>query len=198
MTEQFFAAKFLKSCASPSQLPAPLGPEVAFAGRSNSGKSSTLNRLCRQRGLARVSKTPGRTQQINFFGLPSGALLVDLPGYGFAKVPEAIKMQWHRLIEDYLANRTSLSGLLLIMDIRHPLTALDQQLIDWCGARSLPAHILLNKADKLGRGVTRQTIMAVERALQASAKQISVQSFSAETGEGLEELERVLTDWLRP
>ncbi|MGF1546928.1 MAG: ribosome biogenesis GTP-binding protein YihA/YsxC [Thiotrichales bacterium] len=196
--QNFNAATFLLSCAHLRQLPPATGPEVAVAGRSNSGKSSTLNRLCQRRQLARVSKTPGRTQLINYFALPSGAYLVDLPGYGFAKVPEAVRLQWERLMESYLTRRESLRGLLLIMDIRHPLTPLDLQMLDWCRARALPVHILLNKADKLGRGAQQATVLGVRRRLAEMSMNMTVQGFSASSGAGLEEAIAILEGWLTP
>ncbi|MGF1642882.1 MAG: ribosome biogenesis GTP-binding protein YihA/YsxC [Thiotrichales bacterium] len=194
--QNYNAATFVLSCAHSRQFPAATGPEVAVAGRSNSGKSSTLNRLCQRRQLARVSKTPGRTQQINYFSLPSGAFLVDLPGYGFAKVPEEVRLKWERLMEEYLTRRESLRGLLLIMDVRHPLTALDQQMLAWCDARALPVHVLLNKADKLGRGAQQATLLEVRRKLADMRLNATVQVFSASNGAGLDEVIAKLNGWL--
>ncbi len=190
------SATFSISCASPSQFPPATGPEVAFAGRSNSGKSSTLNRLCQQRKLAHVSKTPGRTQMINFFTLATGAQLVDLPGYGFAKVPEKERRRWGQLIEAYLHGREALRGLVIVMDIRRPLTDHDWQMLAWCAEEGLPAHILLNKADKLKRGAMQKTLMAVRRELEGEGVDATVQTFSANSGLGLETLHARLAEWL--
>ena len=196
MKNRYQSATFSISCAAPKQFPPPTGPEVAFAGRSNAGKSSTLNRLCRQRKLAHVSKTPGRTQMINFFSLDDGARLVDLPGYGFAKAPESERRRWGRLIEAYLREREPLRGVVIVMDIRHPLTEYDWQMLDWCAEQGLPAHILLNKADKLKRGAMRTALAAVERQLAGAGIEATVQVFSAAKGQGLEQLHARLDEWL--
>ncbi len=190
------SASFLTSCARLADLPPAQGPEVAFAGRSNAGKSSTLNRVCQRRALAHVSKTPGRTQLINFFALREGGCLVDLPGYGYAKVPEAERRRWQGLIEGYLTRREALRGLVIVMDIRHPLTAQDRQLLDWCAWRGLPAHVLLNKADKLKRGRMSATLQQVRKALAADYEGVTVQHFSASTGAGLDALYARLDAWL--
>ncbi len=192
------SAQYSTSCTSPYSLPVPLGAEVAFAGRSNSGKSSTLNRLCHQRGLAKVSKTPGRTQMINFFLLPSGQQLVDLPGYGFAKVPQKAQDRWHRLVETYLAQRPVLQGLILVMDARRGMTDYDRQMLDWFVQRELPSHALLNKADKLKRGALKNTLRVVRNELESQYDKVSVQTFSASNGMGLETLYSKLDDWLNP
>jgi GTP-binding protein len=147
----FRHAKFEISIARPQDLPPPNGAEVAFAGRSNAGKSSAINTLVGHTRLAFVSKTPGRTQLINVFRLLNGAALIDLPGYGYAKVPEAIRKQWVRLLENYLTYRESLIGLVLIMDARRPLTPLDCQMLDWFAPTGKPVHVLLSKCDKLRR-----------------------------------------------
>lgn len=196
MKIHFPSASFQISCATPEQFPATAGPEVAFAGRSNAGKSSTLNRLCQRKALAHVSKTPGRTQLINFFKLNNGAKLVDLPGYGYAKVPEAERRKWGYLIEAYLNHRVSLQGLIIVMDIRHPLSDYDWMMLDWCEAASVPAHILLNKADKLKRGAVAKTRLQVIQQIAEYGCELSVQAFSASKGEGLEELQQRLHAWL--
>lgn len=192
-------ARFLISAAQLAQLPPDEGFEVAFAGRSNAGKSSALNRITRQKSLARTSKTPGRTQLINFFTLDDERRLVDLPGYGYAKVAEAIKRRWQETMENYLASRQSLQGLILLMDVRHPLRDVDQQLLSWCWHVGMPVHVLLTKADKLKRGPARATLLKVrdELARQAPAGSTSVQLFSALKGSGIDEVQERLDHWLR-
>ncbi|MEZ5537385.1 MAG: ribosome biogenesis GTP-binding protein YihA/YsxC [Thiolinea sp.] len=196
MNAYFQQAKFTQSATKPSTLPPDSAPEVAFAGRSNSGKSSTINRICAQKSLARTSKTPGRTQLINFFALPDGCSLVDLPGYGYARVPEQVKLQWQAFIEAYLSKRSSLKGLILVMDVRHPLTDFDQNLLYWAKQRELPVHVLLNKADKLKRGQAAKTLLEVRKALKLSAVEVTVQLFSAQNGQGLDEAWTLLEKWL--
>jgi GTP-binding protein len=168
---------------------------VAFAGRSNAGKSSALNRICGQKQLARVSKTPGRTQLLNFFGLP-GARLVDLPGYGYAKVPPEVRRDWGKLVTGYIEVRENLRGLVLIMDCRHPLTDFDRQMLGWAAAQRLPCHILLTKADKLTPSVARKTLGEVTRALPLLHADATSQLFSAETGEGVEQARTVVNNLL--
>lgn len=193
----FRNAQFEISIAKPSGLPPPNGAEIAFAGRSNAGKSSAINTLAGHVRLAYVSKTPGRTQLINFFRLNCGALLVDLPGYGYAAVPEKIRRQWQGLIEVYLKKRESLIGLVLIMDSRHPLTALDRQLIGWFAPSGKPIHVLLTKSDKLTRGPANATLLAVRAELSAQyGDQVTVQLFSSLKKSGVEEVERVVSGWL--
>lgn len=189
-------AQFLTSAARLAQLPADERPEAAFAGRSNAGKSSAMNALCGVKQLARVSKTPGRTQLINLFGLPCGARLVDLPGYGYAEVPETLRRSWNALVGGYLESRVNLRGLILVMDIRHPLTALDRQMLDWNRAYARPVHVLLSKADKLGRGAARAAASAVKRELSRLDPAIGVQVFSALTREGVDEARAVVARWL--
>ncbi len=196
MNAYFQQAKFTQSATTSSTLPPAGAFEVAFAGRSNSGKSSTINRVCSQKSLARTSKTPGRTQLINFFTLSDGCSLVDLPGYGYAKVPEKVKRQWQAFIEDYLTKRSTLRGLILVMDVRHPLTDFDQGFLYWAEQRRLPVHVLLNKADKLKRGQAATTFLQVRKAMQESAVDATVQLFSAEKGQGLDELWSHLEGWL--
>ena len=181
----FDQTRFVMSCARLEQLPADAQPEVAFVGRSNAGKSSALNVICRQTGLARVSKTPGRTQLINLFSLPQGRL-VDLPGYGFAAVPMAVKRDWGQLVGGYLQARDSLRLLVLMMDVRHPLTPLDQQMLDWAQASDRPCHVLLTKCDKLSRGAGAATLLLVGKALQARGSGFSAQLFSALTPTGVD------------
>lgn len=192
----FRNARFEISIAKPEGLPPPLGAEVAFAGRSNAGKSSAINTLAGHTRLAFVSKTPGRTQLINFFRLNCGAVLVDLPGYGYAKVPPEIRRQWQGLLEDYLTRRSNLIGLVLIMDSRHPLTPLDRQMIDWFAPSGRPVHVLLTKSDKLSRNQASAALALVRRELAQLGSQFSVQLFSSLAKSGVEEVERVVGAWL--
>lgn len=192
----FRNARFETSIAKPSGLPPPGGAEVAFAGRSNAGKSSAINTLTDQVRLAFVSKTPGRTQLINFFRLGCGALLVDLPGYGYAAVPERIRLQWQGLIENYLRRRESLIGLVLIMDVRRPLTELDRRMIDWFAPSGRPIHVLLTKSDKLSRGAASAALHKVRRELSALGTRVTVQLFSSLKKTGVEEVEQVVGGWL--
>lgn len=194
MNHYFQQASFLQSATTSKTLPVESGPEIAFAGRSNAGKSSVLNRVCSQKSLARTSKTPGRTQLINFFALPDDKYLVDLPGYGYAKVPEAVKLEWGRFIESYLVHRATLQGLVLVMDIRHPLTEYDQVMLRWAHSRDLPVHVLLNKSDKLKRGAAKNTLLKVRKEL-AELESVSVQTFSALNKEGLDECWQLLEYW---
>ncbi|MFN3786232.1 MAG: ribosome biogenesis GTP-binding protein YihA/YsxC [Thiothrix sp.] len=195
MNHYFQQAMFLQSATTRKTLPPERGLEIAFAGRSNAGKSSVINRVCSQKALARTSKTPGRTQLINFFRLPDGHCLVDLPGYGYAKVPEAVKVEWQTFIEAYLTQRNALRGMVLVMDIRHPLTDHDQLLLHWACSRALPVHILLNKQDKLTRGAAANTLLQVRKAL-VEFTGVSVQTFSALTKQGLETCWERLEQWL--
>ncbi|WP_374494590.1 ribosome biogenesis GTP-binding protein YihA/YsxC [Zoogloea sp.] len=192
----FRNAQFEISVAKPNGLPPPGGPEVAFAGRSNAGKSSAINTLCDHVRLAFVSKTPGRTQLINFFRLRNGAVLVDLPGYGYAEVPEAIRLQWQRLLEDYLTRRPNLVGLVLIMDSRHPLKDRDRVMIGWFAPSGRPIHVLLTKSDKLTRSEQSATLAAVRKELAPLGKQVTVQLFSSLKKTGIEEAERIVGSWL--
>lgn len=187
---------FLKSAAETANHPPDEGAEVAFAGRSNSGKSTAINTITRVGGLARASKTPGRTQLINFFELDPLHRLVDLPGYGYAKVPEAIKLRWEKTLEEYLHERQSLKGVVLMMDIRHVLKDLDWQMIHWAVESQLPMHILLTKTDKLKRGAAQNTLLSVRKELSGYSDYISVQLFSAITGQGIEEVHQKLDQWL--
>ncbi|MCG5513210.1 ribosome biogenesis GTP-binding protein YihA/YsxC [Ectothiorhodospira shaposhnikovii] len=198
MNPAYHQAEFLTSAASLKGLPPEQGREVAFAGRSNSGKSSAINTLCQQRALARTSKTPGRTQLINFFALDGERRLVDLPGYGYAKVPEAMRRRWGKLMEDYLTRRTCLQGLVLVMDIRHPLTDHDWQMIGWAHARRLPLHVLLTKSDKLKRGPVMDTVRQVARTLGGEGVEATVQPFSSLKKQGVDDAHSVLDGWLFP
>lgn len=188
-------ATFLLSVANLTQLPPDEGIEVAIVGRSNSGKSSVLNQLTQNKSLARVSKTPGRTQHINLFGLDEKRRLADLPGYGYAKVPPSVKAHWEKTLDTYLRTRECLKGLILVMDIRHPLKEFDQQLLAWGSASNLPVHILLNKSDKLRSGAIKNTFFQVEKALQNFENPISIQVFSALKGVGVKEFKEILNQW---
>jgi len=195
----FVRAGYLLAAHTPRQLPQDGGFEVAFAGRSNAGKSSALNALCQQNALARVSKTPGRTQQLVFFGLPphEEKYLVDLPGYGYAKVPQDLQAHWQAFIDQYFRTRQALRGLVVVMDIRHPLKDYDRQMIAYAAERGLPAHAILTKADKLGRGAAGNALLAVRKDLQAQyGDTVSVQTFSAESKAGVDELRSVVAGWL--
>lgn len=196
MQNHFITAEFLTSAARVSQAPADIGREAAFAGRSNAGKSSALNVITGHKGLARTSKTPGRTQLINFFTITPNARLVDLPGYGYAKVPAEVKIQWERHLNAYLEQRQSLAGLILLMDVRHPLTDYDQKMLGWCQASDLQVHILLTKADKLKRGAAQNSLLKVRRALGPLHANATVQLFSALAGTGLDEARAQLANWL--
>ena len=195
---RYRATRFVLSAHHLSQLPPDQGREVAVAGRSNAGKSSALNRLSGQKKLARVSKTPGRTQLINFFEVEAGHYLVDLPGYGYAKVPDAVRQHWRKTLQDFFATRRSLCGLLLIMDIRHPLTELDRQMLDWCAAQDLAVQILLTKADKVKRGPALNALQQVRQHLRRDYHQADAHLFSALTGLGVAETLVKLDQWLFP
>lgn len=188
-------AKFLLSVAKLTQLPPDEGVEVAIVGRSNSGKSSVLNQLTQNKSLARVSKTPGRTQHINLFGFDDNRRMADLPGYGYAKVPPSVKQHWEKTLDAYLRTRECLKGLVLVMDIRHPLKDFDIQLLNWSSACELPVHILLNKSDKLRSGAIKNTFFEVEKALKEYENPISIQVFSALKGLGIKEFKEILNGW---
>jgi GTP-binding protein len=189
-------ACFLTSAAKVSQCPPDEGWEVAFAGRSNAGKSSAINSLTHNRKLARTSRTPGRTQLINFFTVGEQQRLVDLPGYGYAKVPQKVKEAWIKQLEAYLRERRSLRGLILLTDSRRPLQPFDQQMINWAAQADMPVHILLTKADKLSRGPAKQTLMQVRGKLAHLGDLVSCQLFSALKHQGHQELIAVLDRWL--
>ena len=188
-------AKFLISAAKLAQLPKDHGIEVAFAGRSNAGKSSAINVITGIKGLARTSKTPGRTQLINLFEFDKNRRLVDLPGYGYAKVPAEIKQRWQHTLELYLQSRECLKGLMLIMDIRHPLKEFDQHMIDWAFQSKLNVHILLTKADKLSRSAGQATLHNVKKELKEYEGLVTVQTFSALNKEGLIPARKQLDEW---
>ncbi|CZI28917.1 TPA: YihA family ribosome biogenesis GTP-binding protein [Legionella pneumophila subsp. pneumophila] len=188
-------AVFLKSAARVNQLPEDSGYEVAFAGRSNAGKSSALNCLTNNKNLARTSKTPGRTQLINLFSLDEQRRLVDLPGYGYAKVAMGVKLEWQKNLAHYLEARQCLRGLILLMDVRHPLKDLDQILVNWALHRELPVHILLTKADKLSRSEVKNAVLKVRQYYELAEHLVSVQAFSSVKKDGVEELISVLDRW---
>jgi len=190
----FRDASYLLSVHTPRQLPTDDGLEVAISGRSNAGKSSAINRICEQNALARTSKTPGRTQQLVYFQLAASRYLVDLPGYGYAKVPPELRDHWRGLIEGYFQSRRALAGLVVVMDIRHPLREYDLQMLGFAEARGLPAHVLLTKADKLGREAQAKTLRQVRSEL--SDRQ-TAQLFSAPSGIGVDEARRRLAGWLQ-
>ena len=195
MNPVYHQAKFINSAPQLSDAPNDEGLEVAFAGRSNAGKSSAINTLTRQKALARISKTPGRTQLLNFFEIEAGKRFVDLPGYGYAKVPLSVKKQWHKMMEDYLLKRKALCGIILVMDVRHPLTEFDWQMIDWCGNSLVPLHILLTKMDKINYGAAKNTLLQVERELDYVTFPLSLQLFSAVKKKGIDDIHQILDHW---
>ncbi|KDN09629.1 ribosome biogenesis GTP-binding protein YihA/YsxC [Gilliamella sp. Imp1-1] len=186
---------FILSAPDISHLPIDSGVEIAFAGRSNAGKSSALNTLTNQKGLARTSKTPGRTQLINLFEVEENCRLVDLPGYGYAQVPEAIKRKWQKALGEYLQKRESLKGLVVLMDIRHPLKDLDQQMIEWAVSVDIPIMLLLTKADKLASGAQKKQVNMVKEAILPFQGDITVAPFSSPKRIGLEALKQKLDEW---
>ena len=190
----FRRVHFLTGARRAGQFPEDRGAEVAFAGRSNAGKSSALNALTGNRALARTSKTPGRTREINFFRLDEHRRLVDLPGYGYAKAPDAVRRQWSYTLQYYLAHRHCLCGLVLVMDVRHPFKAFDQELVDRCSVLALPLHILLTKADRLSTSRANKTLLDARKHLTGRAS--SIQLFSAASRQGAAELAVRLLAWL--
>ena len=196
MNPIYHQAEFLVSAAKLSQCPADSGMEVAFAGRSNAGKSSALNALCQQKSLARTSKTPGRTQLLNFFTIDEQRRLVDLPGYGFAKVSVQVKQQWQKALSDYLENRQSLRGVILLVDVRHPMKEFDRQMLEWSSHIGLPVHILLTKADKLKHGAAAKSLQQARNEIGQFGDSVSVQLFSALKRQGVDEAHMVLDGWL--
>jgi GTP-binding protein len=195
----FKKAEFLISSPNLKLCPPETGAEVAFAGRSNAGKSSAINKLTDNHKLARTSKTPGRTQLLNFFQLSTPEQrLVDLPGYGYAKVPVAMKLKWQENLSEYLQKRKSLKGLIILMDIRHPLQSYDTMMLNWGVGAAMPVHILLTKSDKLNRGPAQSTLLTVKKYIKGAKMDnlVSAQTFSSSNGDGLKELERVLQAWL--
>lgn len=190
----FDTAAFFKSAAAPEDLPESAG-EIAFVGRSNSGKSSSINALL-GRKVAFVSKTPGRTRLINFFALGAGRYIVDLPGYGYARVPQAIRAPWGELLGTYLRRRAPLRGLAVVMDIRHPLTRLDRQLLEWFRPTGKPVRVLLTKADKLSRAAAQKALHAVDEELASLSPDFSAQLFSSLKKSGVEEAAETFQGWL--
>lgn len=192
---RFSQASFYTAASHTNNLPLLSGIEIAFAGRSNAGKSSAINALTNRNRLAFVSKTPGRTQQINFFQLEQNQFFVDLPGYGYAKVPHAVRLQWEEFLSSYLQTRDSLRGLVLIMDIRHPLKPLDIQMLDWFAPTGKAIHILLTKSDKLSRQQSLAALRAVTLHLQEYYPHCSVQLFSSFSMQGVEEASSMIRGW---
>jgi len=192
----FSGTHFLQSAETVSQCPPDDANEVAFVGRSNAGKSSAINSLTGQPKLARTSKTPGRTQLLNFFQVADRKFLVDLPGFGYAKVPPKVKAKWEKQLETYLRERRSLRGLVLLMDCRHPLKEFDLQMIRWCAQAMMPVHILLTKCDKLKSGARKKVLLETRRDLAEYGELISIQLFSALKHDGVGELKGRLQSWL--
>lgn len=195
MSLSYNQATFLTSAALLKQLPMDDGFEVAFIGRSNAGKSSAINTITNIKNLARTSRTPGRTQLINLFSLDGDRRLVDLPGYGYAKVPRTIQQKWIETTNEYLKDRACLRGLVIVMDIRHPLKEVDQHVLAWCVDSDVPVHVLLTKADKLSYGAAKKTLKEVEEALKDFGGDISVQMFSSLEQKGVDEARAVLNKW---
>ena len=189
---------FITSAPDIRHLPEDEGVEIAFAGRSNAGKSSALNRLTNQKGLAKTSKTPGRTQLINLFKVEEGCHIVDLPGYGFAQVPVEMKNKWQKSLGEYLQKRECLKGLVVLMDIRHPMKDLDQQMIFWAIDSHIPVQVLLTKADKLKSGARKQTLLKVRKQVETFGGDVSVDVFSSLKGLGVDQLRAKLDTWFAP
>ncbi|WP_295622677.1 ribosome biogenesis GTP-binding protein YihA/YsxC, partial [uncultured Lamprocystis sp.] len=196
MNSFYQGAQFLTAATRFDQAPEDHGREVVFAGRSNAGKSSAINAICHQRALARTSKTPGRTQQLIFFRLDDERRLVDLPGYGYARVSEAIKLEWQAHMAEFLERRRALAGLVIVMDIRHPLTDYDRQMLAWGRRAELPVLLLLTKADKLKRGAVLAAQLGVARETAVADGQVLVLTFSATERTGVEAVQAVLDRWL--
>ncbi|CAA0080781.1 putative GTP-binding protein EngB [BD1-7 clade bacterium] len=195
MSTLYRKASYLISAETVAQCPPDIGFEVAFAGRSNAGKSSAINTLTDNKKLARTSKTPGRTQLINLFALDDERRLVDLPGYGYAKVPEAMKLKWQKHLNNYLQERECLRGLILLMDIRHPMQDFDLMILEWAHASKLPLHILLTKADKLKPNPGRSQMFSVQKSVAEVNPDATVQMFSSLKKQGLDQLNQVLDSW---
>ncbi|MDC2964073.1 ribosome biogenesis GTP-binding protein YihA/YsxC [Gammaproteobacteria bacterium] len=193
MSLNFKSVQFLTSATKVSECPTDLGSEVVFCGRSNAGKSSAINALTGNRGLARISKTPGRTQMINFFSVSCENRIVDLPGYGYARVSSAISATWRENLESYLCFRRSLKGVILLMDIRNPLKDSDKMMITWLSSIDLPIHVLLTKSDKLSKSGRSGELRRVSKDL---GEKISCQLFSSKSREGVSDLEKALAHWL--
>ena len=195
MTLRFANCRYVLSVHDPRKLPPPSAPEIAFVGRSNAGKSSALNALTSQRRLAFVSKTPGRTQLINFFALEDAAFLVDLPGYGFAGVPRAVREHWGALVGDYVRDRASLAGIVLAMDIRHPLTPADRDFLAWLQPTGRRLHVLLTKADKLSAQAAHRALTQTRRGLDEAYPGATAQLFSALRKVGVDEAREQVNAW---
>ncbi|SRR5579883_1235673 len=197
----FNTAKFLISALSLEQCPPEQGAEVAFAGRSNAGKSSAINALTKNKKLARTSKTPGCTQRINFFQLQSAPefRLVDLPGYGYAKVPQSMKNKWQEHLSQYLRERKCLKGIILVMDVRHPMQESDRMILNCALKSEIPLHALLTKSDKLSRGAAQNTLLQLRKGLKDAGLDhlVTAQCFSSDTGDGVDELANQLAAWLK-
>lgn len=189
---------FLTSAPNIRAIPEDTGIEIAFAGRSNAGKSTALNALTNQKSLARTSKTPGRTQLINLFEVEPNCKLVDLPGYGYAAVPEKMKIEWQKSLGEYLQKRECLGGLVVLMDIRHPLKDLDQQMIEWAVSANLPVMLLLTKADKLSQSARSKQVKMVREAILPFQGDIQVEAFSAQSKIGIDKLAAKLDSWFAP
>ena len=196
MNTEYRKTRFQISAERVDQAPPDEGYEVAFAGRSNAGKSSALNTICDQKSLARTSKTPGRTQLLNFFAIDDERRLVDLPGYGYAKVSEKKKLEWQRSMGKYLETRKCLKGIVLVMDVRNPLKDYDQQMLEWVRHFGISCHILLTKADKLNRNQAKQAFFTVSKAVANDRELVSLQLFSALKKQGIDEMHEVLDHWL--
>ncbi|MDG2948795.1 ribosome biogenesis GTP-binding protein YihA/YsxC [Bisgaard Taxon 10/6] len=194
----YHKTRFLTSAANIKQLPEDKGIEIAFAGRSNAGKSTALNALTNQKNLARTSKTPGRTQLINLFETAPNCKLVDLPGYGYAAVPEQMKLQWQKSLAEYLQKRECLGGVVILMDIRHPLKDLDQQMIEWAVSSDLAVLLLLTKADKLSQSERSKTVKMIREAILPFQGDIQVEAFSAQNKLGIDRLSAKLNEWFAP
>jgi len=197
MNPVYRRANFLLAVQNANQLPDTVIGEVGFAGRSNAGKSSSINTITGIHSLARTSKTPGRTQQIVYFTLDETHALVDLPGYGFAKVPDKVKKHWHTLMESYFSNRKQLKGLVLVMDIRHPMRDFDEQMLAWCHHSQIPSHILLTKADKLSKGAAKNVLLSVNKQIKTMGySNVTTQLFSSLKRTGSETVTEVMDRWL--
>jgi len=194
-TYNYHMTHFVMSAPDIRHLPSDEGIEVAFAGRSNAGKSSALNTLTQQKSLARISKTPGRTQLINLFEVEPGIRLVDLPGYGYAQVPEEMKRKWQKALGEYLQMRNSLKGLVVLMDIRHPLKDLDRQMISWAVAVGTPVMLLLTKSDKLSSGARQAQVKMVRETVKEFMGDIEVEAFSSLKKVGVDKLTTKLNTW---
>ncbi|MCF6355328.1 MAG: ribosome biogenesis GTP-binding protein YihA/YsxC [Candidatus Polarisedimenticolaceae bacterium] len=195
MNPYYHRAAFLTSAAQISQAPPDEGYEVAFAGRSNAGKSSAINTLCQQKSLARTSKTPGRTRLLNFFALDEDRRLVDLPGYGYAKVAVSVKNQWQKSLAQYMEERQCLKGLILLMDCRRPMPDFDRQMLEWNVQNGFPTHILLTKSDKLKKGPANSALLSMRQEAASYGDIVTVQLFSSLKRQGIDEAHRVLDGW---